>query len=138
MINQSHKLTGPFLIDLKNKFREIAGEDNKIDRDEFQKGLELSNELIVNRIFDIFDKDKNNFIDSDEFISGIESIIHGKQEEKIRFAFDIHDFDASGDIDPTELKVLIKNILLRQLLQFSSTKKNIMENIITKILKRKF
>ena len=70
MINQSHKLTGPFLIDLKNKFREIAGEDNKIDRDEFQKGLELSNALIVNRIFDIFDKDKNNFIDSDEFISG--------------------------------------------------------------------
>mgnify|MGYP001161144204 FL=1 len=118
MINQSHKLTGPFLIDLKNKFREIAGEDNKIDRDEFQKGLELSNELIVNRIFDIFDKDKNNFIDSDEFISGIELIINGNQEEKIRFAFDIHDFDASGDIDPTELKVLIKNILLENNLDF--------------------
>ena len=33
MINQSHKLTGPFLIDLKNKFREIAGDDNKIDRE---------------------------------------------------------------------------------------------------------
>ena len=118
MVNQSHKLSGPFLIELKNKFREIAGEDNRIDRDEFQKGLSLNNESIVNRIFDIFDRDHNDYIDSDEFLSGIESLINGEKEEKIRFAFDIHDFDASGDIDPTELKVLIKNILLENNLDF--------------------
>ena len=43
MINKSKKLVGPFLIDLKNKFREIAGEDQLIDRQEFQSGLDLSN-----------------------------------------------------------------------------------------------
>ena len=43
MINKSKKLAGPFLIDLKNKFREIAGEDQLIDRQEFQNGLDLSN-----------------------------------------------------------------------------------------------
>ena len=118
MVNQSHKLSGPFLIELKNKFREIAGEDNKIDRDEFSKGLCLNNESIVNRIFDIFDKDHNNYLDIDEFLSGIESLINGEKEEKIRFAFDIHDFDASGDIDRKELKVLIKNILLENNLEF--------------------
>ena len=57
MINKSKKLTGPFLIDLKNKFREIAGEDQLIDRQEFQNGLDLSNEEISNRLFDIFDQD---------------------------------------------------------------------------------
>ena len=118
MVNQSHKLSGPFLIELKNKFREIAGEDNKINRDEFSKGLCLNNENIVNRIFDIFDKDHNNYLDIDEFLSGIESLINGGKEEKIRFAFDIHDFDASGDIDHKELKVLIKNILLENNLEF--------------------
>ena len=118
MVNQSHKLSGPFLIELKNKFREIAGEDNRIDRDEFQKGLSLNNEAIVNRIFDIFDRDHNNYIDSDEFLTGIESLINGEKEEKIRFAFDIHDFDASGDIDHQELKALIKNILLENNLEF--------------------
>ena len=118
MVNQSHKLSGPFLIELKNKFREIAGEDNRIDRDEFQKGLSLNNESIVNRIFDIFDRDHNNYIDSDEFLTGIESLINGEKEEKIRFAFDIHDFDASGDIDHQELKALIKNILLENNLEF--------------------
>ena len=118
MVNQSHKLRGPFLIELKNKFREIAGEDNRIDRDEFQKGLALNDEAIVNRIFDIVDRDHNDYIDSDEFLSGIESLINGEKEEKIRFAFDIHDFDASGDIDHQELKVLIKNILLENNLEF--------------------
>ena len=46
MINTSKKLPGPFLIDLKNKFREIAGEDNLIDRVEFQNGLNISNKEI--------------------------------------------------------------------------------------------
>jgi len=118
MVNQSHKLSGPFLIELKNKFRDISGEDNRIDRDEFQKGLSLNDEAVVNRIFDIFDIDHNDYIDSGEFLSGIESLINGEKEEKIRFAFDIHDFDGSGDIDHQELKVLIKNILLENNLEF--------------------
>ena len=55
MINQSHKLSGPFIIDLKNRFRQIAGSDNKIDRKEFKDGLFIDNDQIKNRIFDIFD-----------------------------------------------------------------------------------
>ena len=46
MVNQSHKLSGPFLIDLKNKFREIAGSDNKIDRNNIRlviSGKDLKN-----------------------------------------------------------------------------------------------
>ena len=62
MINQSHKLSGPFLIDLKNRFRQIAGSDNKIDRKEFKNGLLIDNDQIKNRIFDIFDTDQNNFL----------------------------------------------------------------------------
>ena len=49
MINQSHKLSGPFLIDLKNRFRQIAGSDNKIDRKEFKNGLLIDNDQIKNR-----------------------------------------------------------------------------------------
>ena len=118
MINQSHKLSGPFLVELKNKFREIAGDDNKIDRSEFQQHLSISNEKIINRIFDVFDKDRNNFLDVNEFIAGIENLINGEKKQKIKFAFDIHDTDASGDIDELELKILIKNILIENNLDF--------------------
>lgn len=120
MVNQSHKLSGPFLIDLKNKFREIAGSDNKIDRNEFKNSLVIENEKIINRIFDIFDKDKNNFLDINEFINGIETLIKSTNTQKIKFAFDIHDFDGSGDIDKDELKILIKNILIENNLDFDT------------------
>ena len=118
MVNQSNKLSGPFLIDIKNKFREIAGDDNKIDREEFHESLLLSDRHIVDRIFDIFDKDKNEYIDANEFIEGVQSLIKGGDIDKIRFAFDIHDFDQSGDIDRFELKQLIKNILTENSLEY--------------------
>jgi Ca2+-binding EF-hand superfamily protein len=120
MVNQSHKLSGPFLIELKNKFREIAGSDNKIDREEFKNSLAIENEKIINRIFDIFDKDENSFLDINEFISGIETLMEGTNAQKIKFAFDIHDFDGSGDIDKNELKILIKNILIENNLDFDT------------------
>ena len=118
MINKSKRLAGPFLIDLKNKFREIAGEDQLIDRDEFQNGLQLSNEKISDRLFDIFDKDNSGSIDYNEFMGTIESIVNGGKKEKIRFAFDLHDLDSSGFIDKYELKILIKQSFIENDLNF--------------------
>ena len=120
MINQSHKLSGPFLIDLKNRFRQIAGSDNKIDRKEFKNGLLIDNDQIKNRIFDIFDTDQNNFLDIGEFIDGIERLINGTTYEKIKFAFQVHDVDGSGDIDKLELEILVKNILIENNLDFDA------------------
>ena len=108
MLNESKKLTGPFLIDLKNKFREIAGEDQLIDINEFRDGLELANHKICDRLFTIFDKDGNGSIDYKEFMDTIESMVGASDSDKIRFAFQLHDLDDSGFIDRNELKILIK------------------------------
>ena len=89
MINQSKKLSGPFLLDLKNKFREIAGEDQLIDLDEFRSGLELADQTICDRLFSIFDKDGNGSIDYAEFMDTIESMVNGTDKEKIHFAFQL-------------------------------------------------
>ena len=108
MINRSKKLTGPFLIDLKNKFRQIAGDDQLIDRVEFLNGLALSNKDISNRLFDIFDKDNSGAIDYNEFMDTIESMVSGNKRKKIQFAFELHDLDGNGFIDRQELQVLIQ------------------------------
>ena len=104
MINKSKKLSGPFLIDLQNKFREIAGEDQLIDREEFRNGLQISNQKISNRLFDIFDKDSNGKIDYSEFMYTLESIVNGDQKEKIRFALSTkpkrHDFIINSEVNP--------------------------------------
>ena len=108
MINKASKLTGPFLVGLRNKFRVIAGEAQLIDRSEFQQGMEIINEEISNRLFDIFDKDKDGTIDFSEFMETIESIVDGTELDKIRFAFNLHDLDSSGFIDKNELKLFIE------------------------------
>jgi len=108
LINLSKKLAGPFLIDLRNKFQSIAGEDQLIDRTEFQQGLEINNDAISNRLFDLFDKDNSGTIDIVEFIETIESIIGGTNHDKIEFAFKLHDLDNSGFIDRNELSILIE------------------------------
>ena len=118
MINNSKKLVGPFLIDLKNKFRKIAGDDQLIDKEEFLNGLALSNREISNRLFDIFDKDNSGAIDYSEFMETIQSMVSGNKKEKIRFAFELHDLDNSGFIDRHELKVLIKQSFIENNLDF--------------------
>ena len=118
MINNSKKLAGPFLIDLKNKFRQIAGDDQLIDKTEFLNGLALSNREISNRLFDIFDKDNSGAIDYSEFMETIQSMVSGNKKEKIRFAFELHDLDNSGFIDRHELKVLIKQSFIENSLDF--------------------
>ena len=108
LINESKKLIGPFLIDLKNRFREIAGDDQLIDKDEFRNGLGISNNDISDRLFDIFDQDGSGSIDYDEFMGGIRSMVEGTDKDKIKFAFQLHDLDNNGYIDRDELKALIQ------------------------------
>ena len=114
MSNSSNKLTGPFLINLRNTFNEIAGADKLIDRKEFHKGLDINDQGISDRLFDIFDSDGNGYIDSFEFMSAMEALINGSEEDKIRFAFDIHDVDANGIIDKSELRVLIEQVFRKR------------------------
>ncbi len=108
LINESKKLVGPFLIDLKNRFKEIAGDDQLIDKDEFRNGLGISNNDISDRLFDIFDQDGSGSIDYDEFMGGIRSMVEGTDKDKIKFAFQLHDLDNNGYIDRDELKALIQ------------------------------
>lgn len=108
MINKSKKLIGPFLIDLRNRFKEIAGDDQLIDKMEFHHGLGIGNNQISDRLFDIFDKDDSGSIDYDEFMDAIQSMVSADHKEKVAFSFELHDLDNSGYIDRHELKILIQ------------------------------
>ena len=44
----------------------------------------IGNDAITDRIFDIFDKDHNDYLDSEEFLSGVQSLVNGAEEELIR------------------------------------------------------
>ena len=114
------------MIQLKNKFRIIAGEDQLIDKEEFFKGLDISNQQLSDRLFNIFDKDNNGTIDYDEFISTIEEITTGTKNEKIRFAFNLHDLDGSGFIDKNELTFLISQSFIENNLDYDEFQLNLL------------
>tara|TARA_B100001250_G_scaffold306673_1_gene268548 strand:+ start:2043 stop:3542 length:1500 start_codon:yes stop_codon:yes gene_type:complete len=118
LINTSKKRSSLFLVDIKNRFKIIAGDDQLIDRTEFKNGLGIGNELISNRLFDLFDKDKSGFIDIIEFTETIKSIIEGDKISKIKFAFELHDLDNNGFIDKKELKILIQESFYENNLKF--------------------
>ena len=118
MINESKKLVGPFLIDLKNRFREIAGEDQLIDKEEFRNGLGIENYEISDRLFELFDQDSSGSVDYGEFVTTIQSMVDGSAKDKIKFAFQLHDLDNNGFIDRNELKILIKQSFLENNLDY--------------------
>ena len=133
MINTSKKLSGLFLLELKNRFKSIAGEDQLIDRNEFKNGLMINNKLISNRLFDLFDKDKSGFIDFEEFTSTMKSLIDGDNISKIKFAFELHDLDNSGFIDQSELKILIEESFYENNLDYDHSQ---IDLLVTEFFKR--
>ena len=128
MINTSKKRSALFLLDLKNRFKIISGDYQLIDRTEFKNGLKINNELISNRLFDLFDKDKSGFIDIIEFTETIKSIIDGDKISKIKFAFELHDLDNNGFIDKKELKILVQESLHENNLEFDKIQIDLLVN----------
>ncbi len=95
------------LKELQHKFAEVSGSDRKINSTEFQQTLNLKEPYFVNRIFAMFNHDNNDHIDYQEFLDSVEKLTSGTDEEKLEFAFCLHDKNGNGCIDRGELWELI-------------------------------
>lgn len=64
----------------------------------------LAQNPLVKRVISVFDKNKDGKISFVEFISGLASLsAAGDEEAKIRFAFDVYDFNNDGFISNGDL-----------------------------------
>ncbi|KAG2797660.1 hypothetical protein PC111_g21196, partial [Phytophthora cactorum] len=86
-------------------------DDGLIDRSEFQTalGFTVKESLYVDRIFQLFDTNNDNFISFDEFLQSV-SVLSSKggTTEKIKFSFDILDFDRDGKLSSQELLSMLE------------------------------
>uniref|UniRef100_A0A7S1C5F8 EF-hand domain-containing protein n=1 Tax=Bicosoecida sp. CB-2014 TaxID=1486930 RepID=A0A7S1C5F8_9STRA len=84
------------------------GAEAVINRKEFQLALGCLDSLFVDRIFQLFDKNSDGLINFEEFLVGI-AILSTKSstEQKLKFSFDLYDFNGDGKIDRDELKRLL-------------------------------
>ncbi|XP_044522725.1 guanylyl cyclase-activating protein 3 [Gracilinanus agilis] len=67
------------------------------------QGLNQRANQYVDQLFNIFDKNKDGFIDFLEFIAAVNLVIQGKMHQKLKWYFKLYDADGNGSIDRKEL-----------------------------------
>lgn len=68
--------------------------------------------LINQRLFNAFDKDKNNFLSAKEFIEGMMIIFSGQFTTLIKFIFRLYDFDGDDKITKEDVRIVLSHIPL--------------------------
>lgn len=70
------------------------------------------NSLFLDRLFRLFDEKNNGVIDFTQFIKGLSVLCtRGTLDEKIKFSFQIYDFDKDGKISKSELSSMLETSL---------------------------
>lgn len=62
------------------------------------------------RIFEIFDCNKDNFLDFNEFLRAIKITMNGDVNDKLKCAFEIYDLKGDGKLDKKEMKKILNHI----------------------------
>jgi len=66
----------------------------------------------------MFDNDKSGFIDIEEFLKTVEELVFATEEEKLKFAYQLHDINGDGSIEKDEVSHLIAASLKENNLTF--------------------
>jgi Ca2+-binding EF-hand superfamily protein len=105
-----------------NTFAKFTSADGTMDKDTFRQAfahfkIEAATEeaedrlqLLVDRIFDLFDKDKNGLVDFNELASGLSVLCGGSQADKVRAAFNLYDVNHDGFISLGEMRLYLTSV----------------------------
>ena len=76
--------------------------------------------IICDRLFSVFDKNQNNFLDPAEFIGGMKILFSEDFTSLYKFIFKFYDFDHDGLISREDVRVVLSYVPLNK--KFSSNK----------------
>ncbi|DAZ96202.1 TPA: hypothetical protein N0F65_012392 [Lagenidium giganteum] len=79
-------------------FRKIIASNRGIKTEEYKRI-----NIILNRLFELFDTNKNGVVDFSEISSGLSVFCGGTSEEKVRAAFTLYDYNGDGYISKDEM-----------------------------------
>ncbi|XP_053373346.1 calaxin-like [Mercenaria mercenaria] len=105
---------------LMSMFNKYVGSSphKKLDRLKFRDILHdmfgMTDDMLMDRVFRAFDKDSDNYINHDEWVLGLSTIIKGEVEEKTNYTFKVYDLNQDGYISREEMYQMLKNSLVKQ------------------------
>ena len=70
--------------------------------------------LLAERLFTVLDKNKNNYLCQEEFLTGMLTFYCSSFNDKIKFIFDIYDFDNDGFINKSDIVTIISSMPVAQ------------------------
>ncbi|KAJ6327582.1 hypothetical protein OIU76_004661 [Salix suchowensis] len=112
------------LLDLFKKLSSSIIDDGLIHKEELKLALlktPASDNLILDRLFALFDEKKNGAIEFEEFVHVL-NVFHPRAplEAKIDFAFRLYDLRQTGFIEREEVRQMLNAILMESELQISA------------------
>ena len=72
--------------------------------------------IIAERVFALFDKNKDEYAGKDEFIAAACRLLSHKFEDNIKVIFEIYDFDGDGIISREDIRIVLCYVPLTEIL----------------------
>ncbi|NXM81346.1 EFCB1 protein, partial [Oenanthe oenanthe] len=91
-----------------------AGFDRTVFRDTLHSAFGMTDEVALDRVFSIFDRDNDGCITVVEWVEGLAVLLRGTLEEKMKLCFTVYDLNGDGYISKEEMFQMLKNSLLIQ------------------------
>merc|ERR1719419_769517 len=90
----------------------------KLERSHFRDVLHhkfnMTEDILMDRVFKAFDKDSDSIVGLNEWIEGLAVILRGTLPEKIQYAFEVFDLNGDGHISREEMFQMLKSCLIKQ------------------------
>lgn len=72
-------------------------------------------------MFNLFDIDKDGFLDAEEFQDGMTKLFAESFEDNLKLVYDLFDFDSDGKISKEDMRILLSHVPLANLLDYENT-----------------
>lgn len=104
-----------FQVYLKELWKDLSQrtEDKSkgISRVTFSKYYNLPG-IIFDRLFNVFDANKNDYLDSNEFVEGMSTLFSENYDKLIKFIFNFYDFNNDGFVSKEDIRTVLSYVPL--------------------------